>query len=46
MIAHRGVPFFLVVLLMDIAVMHVYESMKEAVPHNKHLHMEIRQLLL
>jgi len=42
MIAHRGVPFFLVVLLMEIAMMYVYESIKEAMPHNKHLDMEIR----
>jgi len=42
MIAHRGVPFFVVVLLMEIAVMHVYESIKEAVPDVKHLDMEIR----
>jgi len=41
MIASRDVPLFLVVLLMEIAVMHGYESIKEAVPHNKHLHMEI-----
>jgi len=41
MIASRGIPFFLVVLLMETAVMHVFESIKEAVPHNNHLHMEI-----
>jgi len=41
MIARRGVQFFLVALLMEIAVMHVYESIKEAVPHIKHLDMEI-----
>jgi len=41
MMAHRGVPFFVVVLLMEIAVMHVYESIKEAVPHNKHPDIEI-----
>jgi len=41
MVARRGVPFFLVVLLMEIAMMHVYESIEEAVPHIKHLDMEI-----
>ena len=40
MMAHRGVPFFLVVLLMEIAVMQVCESIKEAEPHNKHLGIE------
>ena len=40
MVARRGVQFFLVVLLMEIA-MHVYESIEEAVPHIKHLDMEI-----
>jgi hypothetical protein len=42
MIARRGVPIFLVVLLMEIAVMYVHESIKEAVPQIKHLDMEIR----
>jgi hypothetical protein len=42
MIARRGVPVFLVVLLMEAAVMHVYESIKEAVLQIKHLDMEIR----
>jgi hypothetical protein len=41
MIAHRGVPLFVVVLLMEIAVMHVHESIKEAVLQIKHLDMEI-----
>jgi len=46
MIAGRGVLCFPVVLLMETAVMDVYESIKEAVPHNKHLDMDISELLL
>jgi hypothetical protein len=46
MIARRGVLFFLVVPLKETAVMHEHESIKEAVPQNKHLHMEISELLL
>ena len=39
MVARRSIPFFLVVLLIETAMMHVYASNREAVVHNKHLHM-------
>jgi len=42
MIARQGVLFFLVVLVLETVVMYGYESIKVAVSHNKHLHMEIR----
>jgi len=42
MIARRGVSFFPVVLWMEIAVMYACESIKQVVPHIKHLDMEIR----
>jgi hypothetical protein len=42
MIARQGALFFLVVLGLQTVVMYGYESIKAAVSHNKHLHMEIR----
>jgi len=41
MAAHQSVPFFLL-LVLETVVMHGYETIKAAVPHNKHLHTEIR----
>jgi len=42
MIARHGVLFFLVVLVLETVVMYGYESIKGAMSHNQHLHMEIR----
>ena len=42
MVASQGILFFLVVLVLETVAMYGYESIKAAVSHNKHLHMEIR----